>query len=145
MRINNLHNCYETKLYSKIKLKRYKSVRKVNKKGIIVDRNNSMELKFSLLFLERDLIFFFALGTNFFLFVYLLLNWTEKRPRSPTIFAELTRPYTRILNQSKAQMQPDFQTSRQAILCCAWRFLQHREQSCTAPTISLEYLNLLQL
>lgn len=109
---------------------------------------NCFQLKFSLLFLERDLRLFFALGTNFvceYKKVYLLLNWTVNKPRSATIFAELTRPYTRVLNQSKAQMQPDFQTPRQAILCCSWRSLQHREQSSSAPTISSEYLNLLQL
>lgn len=67
--------------------------------------------------------------------VYLLLNLTENKPHSGTAFAELTRPYMRILNQSMAQMQPHFQKPRQAILSCSWRFLQHREQSCTAPTI----------
>lgn len=60
---------------------------------------NCFQLKFSLLFLERDLRLFFALGTNFvceYKKVYLLLNWTGNKPHSATIFAELTRPYTRV-------------------------------------------------
>lgn len=62
-------------------------------------------------FEKRLKIFFFALDTNYiceYEKVYLLLNWTGNKLHGDTVFAELTRPYTRILNQSKAQMQPDF-------------------------------------
>lgn len=72
----------------------------MNEKGIIVDRNNSMELLSTEVFfpvLGKRLKDVLDLGTIFiweYEEVYLLLNCTENKSYSATVFAELKRPHT---------------------------------------------------